>query len=98
MHIHQISNSVDLASIVTTTRIAIPDTAAETSRPASWVRLTATDYIYVRPGDSAVDAIVGDILVIPTEALYLNVAGFTDIAAINRVAANIDLNIAVVEF
>lgn len=89
------ATGVQVTSGATTANVALPNDSGGV-RPARWVRLQATGYVYVRPGTSGVAATANDILLSGSEALFLNVAGNTHIAYLQETAAA-KLNITPVE-
>lgn len=95
MHAIQITGSG--ASITTSgssASVAIPTTASGTV--PRYALVTCTAAAYIRPGDSSVTAATTDIILQPNYTIKLNVAGFTNLAALQVSAAG-KVNIVPVE-
>ena len=75
---------ITLAADAASTSAALP---LQGTSPPRLVRVATTGPAYVRVGTSGVAAVAGDMMVLPNEALVLNVGGCTHIAALQVSAA-----------
>lgn len=89
-----VASGANITTSGTSARVAIPNDAAGVR--ARFVRVTCTVAAYVKPGNSAITAAAGDILLNPEHELVLAVGGVTHIAAIQVASAGV-VNVVPVE-